>query len=327
MRRLAGRIGIAVCGVLLLVAGIAAALRRRPSRTIPGRRCRGSSPASSHLRFRRATSPSRTTGRGRAATPARPSVPAIAACHRAGGGRVVVPPGEFASGPIHLLSNVNLHVSTGATIRFSTRPRALTCPSVLTRWEGVELMNYSPLVYAYEQENIAVTGEGTLDGQAGARALVAVETRRRPQPARSRTATASSARPRRACRWPSASTAPGHYLRPQFIQPYRCRNVLIEGVTIRNAPMWVIHPVLSTNVTVRGVHGRLARAQQRRLQPGVLGRRADRGRACSTPATTASPSSRAATRTGGGWPRPPSASWSAAAACGPDTAASPSAAR
>jgi len=45
----------------------------------------------------------------------------------------------------------------------------------------------------------------------------------------------------------------GHLLRPNFIQPYRCRNLLIEGITIRNSPMWEIHPVLSTNVIVRGV--------------------------------------------------------------------------
>ncbi|HET8646583.1 MAG TPA: glycosyl hydrolase family 28-related protein, partial [Vicinamibacteria bacterium] len=89
---------------------------------------------------------------------------AVAACHRAGGGRVVVPAGEFLTGPIHLRSNVNLHLLAGATLRFSRDPAAYL-PPVLTRWEGVELMNYSPLVYAYGQENIAVTGAGTLDGQ------------------------------------------------------------------------------------------------------------------------------------------------------------------
>jgi hypothetical protein len=92
---------------------------------------------------------------------------AIEACHRAGGGRVLVPPGDYLSGPIHLRSNVNLHVSAGATVRFSRNPDDYL-PAVLTRWEGVELMNYSPLVYALDQENVAVTGQGTLDGQADA---------------------------------------------------------------------------------------------------------------------------------------------------------------
>src|SRR5260221_3189851 len=85
---------------------------------------------------------------------------AIAACHAAKGGRVVVPAGEFVTGAIHLKSNVNLHVSLGGTVRFthdSTR-----YPLVFTRWEGIELMNFSPFIYAFEQENIAITGQGTI---------------------------------------------------------------------------------------------------------------------------------------------------------------------
>jgi polygalacturonase len=89
---------------------------------------------------------------------------AIGEANRAGGGRVVVPEGVFLTGAIHLKSNVNLHVAKGATIRFSPDPKQY--PNVLTRFEGMECMNYSPFVYAFEQRNIAVTGAGTLDGQA-----------------------------------------------------------------------------------------------------------------------------------------------------------------
>ena len=101
-------------------------------------------------------------------TDCRPAISqAIAACHEAGGGRVVVPAGEWlVRGPIHLRSNVNLHLEEGATIRFSTEPSDYL-PPVLTRFEGNEVMNYSPLIYAFDQENIAITGKGTLDGQAG----------------------------------------------------------------------------------------------------------------------------------------------------------------
>src|SRR4051812_11564880 len=88
---------------------------------------------------------------------------AIEACSKAGGGRVLVPTGEFLTGAVHLLSNVELHVSEGATLRFDTNPASY--PIVFTRWEGMELMNYSPLVYARRQKNIAITGKGTLDGQ------------------------------------------------------------------------------------------------------------------------------------------------------------------
>ena len=89
---------------------------------------------------------------------------AIEECAKKGGGRVVVPAGEFLTGAIHLKSNVNLHVSKGATVKFSTDPKDYL-PIVHTRWEGMELMHISPLIYAYEQTNIAITGEGTLDGQ------------------------------------------------------------------------------------------------------------------------------------------------------------------
>jgi polygalacturonase len=179
---------------------------------------------------------------------------AVDACAAAGGGRVVVPAGRFATGPIHLKSNVNLHVAKDATLLFSTDP-ARYLPAVLTRWEGMEMMGYSPLVYAFEQTNVAVSGEGTLDGQASdANWWPWKGTRGKREgtqtPARERLMDAVEKRVPVAQRL----FADGSYLRPQFIQPFRCRNVLIEGVTIRNSPMWEVHPVLCTNVTVRKLH-------------------------------------------------------------------------
>jgi polygalacturonase len=179
---------------------------------------------------------------------------AIEACHAAGGGRVVVPAGVFHTGAIHLLSNVNLHLAEGATLKFSADP-AKYLPVVFTRFEGTECMNYSPLIYAFEQENIAVTGAGTLDGSASDENWWAWA-RKGPKgedaPAR--------ADIRRLLDYGERGTpvrervfGQGHFLRPNFIQPYRSRNVLIEGVRIVDSPMWEIHPVLSSNVTVRGV--------------------------------------------------------------------------
>ena len=89
---------------------------------------------------------------------------AIAACSRRGG-HVIVPAGTFFTGAIHLLSNVDLHLEQGSVILFSQDPNAYL-PVVFTRWQGVELMNYSPPVYSYGQHNIAITGQGTLNGQA-----------------------------------------------------------------------------------------------------------------------------------------------------------------
>src|SRR4030095_593490 len=91
---------------------------------------------------------------------------AIDAAHSAGGGRVIVPEGVFLTGALHLKSDVNLVVPKGATVRFNPDPRLY--PVVLTRFEGMECMNFSPFVYALDQQNIAITGSGTLDGQANA---------------------------------------------------------------------------------------------------------------------------------------------------------------
>ena len=170
---------------------------------------------------------------------------AIAACSNAGGGRVVIPAGEFLTGPIHLKSRVNLYVSQGAVLKFVTDPRKYL-PVVYTRWEGTELMNYSPLIYAFEQEDIAVTGPGTLDGQAD-------ETHWWPW---RRTTARQTLMDMGAKGTPVSERVfgEGFNLRPNFIQPYRCKNVLIEGITIHNSPMWELHPVLCTNVTVRGVN-------------------------------------------------------------------------
>ena len=171
---------------------------------------------------------------------------AIAACHAAGGGRVVVAGGVFLTGAIHLESDVNLFVAEGATLKFSPDP-AKFLPVVFTRFEGTECMNYSPLIYAFEKENVAVTGKGTLDGSASNDTWWALPRTARGSPNQLVQLGARDT--------PVAERifGAGQGLRPNFIQPYRCRNVLIEGVRIFNSPMWEIHPVLSTNVTVRGV--------------------------------------------------------------------------
>lgn len=86
---------------------------------------------------------------------------AINACSKAGGGRVLVPEGEWLTGPIHLKSNVNLYLAENAVLRFTDNPSDYL-PSVMTSWEGMECYNYSPLIYAFECENIAITGKGML---------------------------------------------------------------------------------------------------------------------------------------------------------------------
>jgi polygalacturonase len=182
---------------------------------------------------------------------------AIDECSRKGGGRVVVPAGVFLTGAIHLKSNVNLHVSKDAVIKFSTDAKDYL-PIVHTRWEGMELMHYSPLIYAYEQTNIAITGEGTLDGQGKA-----MFWKWHGNPRYGGDPKVISQRPDRDKLYKMMETGvplrqrifgEGTYLRPQFIQPYKCKNVLIEGVKIIDSPMWEVHPVLCENVIVRKLH-------------------------------------------------------------------------
>lgn len=177
-----------------------------------------------------------------------------------GGGKVVVPQGKWLSqGPIHLRSNINLHLERGAVITFSTDPEHYK-PYVFTRWEGMELMGFSPLIYAFEQKNIAVTGEGTLDGAAAADNWW-------PWKGKWKTAdwgdhaTQNQKYTRNALMQMVEKETPvrervfeQNYLRPPFIQPYRCDNVLIEGITILRSPFWLINPVLCQNVTVSQVH-------------------------------------------------------------------------
>jgi polygalacturonase len=173
---------------------------------------------------------------------------AVKACSEAGGGRVVVPPGIYLTGAIHLKSNVCLHIEKDATLLFSQNPKKYL-PVVFTRFEGVELMNYSPFIYAFEQENIAITGQGTLDGQgnplhwwswAGA-------TQRNDRNSLFQMAEEGVPPEKRIF-------GEGHFLRVNFIQLYRCKNILIEGVSILRSPMWEIHPVLSENITVRNIN-------------------------------------------------------------------------
>lgn len=177
---------------------------------------------------------------------------AVEACSKAGGGRVIVPAGVWYTGAIQLKNGVNLHVAKDATLKFLTDPSKY--PLVFTRWEGVECWNYSPLIYAFEQENIAITGTGTLDGQAAWDNWWGWNDKKKGSPTLQRkdrdqlVAWGESGLPVDQRRF-----GPGHFLRPNFIQPYRCRNVLIEGVTILRSPMWELHPTLCRNVTVRGV--------------------------------------------------------------------------
>lgn len=171
---------------------------------------------------------------------------AIDDCSGTGGGTVLVPKGTWFTGAIHLKSNINLHLEKGSIILFSTNFEDYL-PVVFSRFEGIEYYNYSAPLYTENAFNVAITGEGTLDGQGA----VWWEAMRKWDKTIKRLYRMGDDNV------PVSERVFGTVedsLRPAFIEFMNCHRVLVEGVTIQNGPMWTIHPLYSTNVIVRGVH-------------------------------------------------------------------------
>ncbi|MCP5547209.1 MAG: glycoside hydrolase family 28 protein [Akkermansiaceae bacterium] len=173
---------------------------------------------------------------------------AVQACHDAGGGRVVVPKGRWLTGAVHLRGNVNLHLTEGAELVFSDDPDDYL-PAVRTSWEGMECFNYSPLVYAYDCENLAVTGKGTLHAKMGTWEKWSGRPPAHMEALKKLYHMAAKDVPVEQRRMAEGA----NNLRPHFIQFNRCRNVLVEDVRIRNSPFWTIHPLLCKSVVIRRV--------------------------------------------------------------------------
>ncbi|MCA0163539.1 MULTISPECIES: glycoside hydrolase family 28 protein [Bacillus] len=178
---------------------------------------------------------------------------AIDDAHRLKGGRVLIPEGTFLTGALELKSNVELHLHENAYVAFSQDTRDYL-PLVLTRYEGIELYNYSPLIYAHHAENIAITGAGTLDGRGDEHHWWPWKYGTNGQPSQDRDRQLLFEMAEKRIPVEERVFGEGHYLRSSFIQPYNCQNILIEGVTVKDSPMWQVHPVLSENVIVRGVN-------------------------------------------------------------------------
>ena len=184
---------------------------------------------------------------------------AILECSQNGGGTVLIPKGNFYTGPLTLKSDVNLHLEERATLKFLTDPN-LYYPAVLTRWEGIDCYNARPLIYAYGETNIAITGKGTIDGQGSNETWWPMCGARHYGWKEGMIAQSQGGR-QKLLMW--AETATPVYqrvmsaedgMRPQLINLYGCNTILIEGVTLLNSPFWVIHPLFCESLIVRGVH-------------------------------------------------------------------------
>ena len=191
---------------------------------------------------------------------------AIDKCSAKGGGRVVVPAGQtFLTGAISLKSHVNLHIEEGAVLQFTFEPELY--PIVETSWEGLECFNLSPCVYAFKATDIAVTGKGTIDG-SGSRetwwpwcgaphfgwkeGIVSQKIEARPRLLKD----GEDGVPmydEKGNRTPERVFGPKDGLRPQLVNFNWCERILLEDVTLLRSPFWVIHPLHSTDITVRRV--------------------------------------------------------------------------
>ncbi|RXG15930.1 glycosyl hydrolase family 28 [Leeuwenhoekiella aestuarii] len=174
---------------------------------------------------------------------------AIDSANASGAGTVVIPEGEWLTGAIHFKSNVNLHLKEGATLLFSGDPQDYL-PAVLSTWEGMECYNYSPLIYAYDCKNVAITGTGILKAKMDIWKVWFARPSGHMQNLKRLYEMASKDIPVEERQMVNDSAN----FRPQFIQFNRCKNVLLENISIENSPFWVIHPYLSSDVTIRNVH-------------------------------------------------------------------------
>ncbi|MCW3788311.1 glycoside hydrolase family 28 protein [Plebeiibacterium sediminum] len=185
--------------------------------------------------------------KGDSVTPNKAAVAkAIKDLNSKGGGTLIFPAGQyFMDGPIHMVSNMDLHIEKGARIFFSSDYNDYL-PVVKTSWEGTFLYNYSPFIYAYNCKNIRITGEGIIDGEAS-------ETWAKWHGLQKKDQLLSREMNHNNTPIDQRIFGEGHYLRPQLIQLYDCKNILVEGVKIEDSPFWCLHLLRCENITVRNI--------------------------------------------------------------------------
>jgi len=175
---------------------------------------------------------------------------AIDAASKAGGGTIYFPAGKYLTGPIHLKSNITILIDAGAELHFSDNFDDYL-PMVESRYEGVDVFSFSPLFYAYKVENIAILGRGLINGH-GQKWWSAAESKNLSQ-GRNKWQMLSDSLNKNIMLPDDAAQTKKGFLRPPFIQPMYCKNILIEGITITNSPFWTINPEFCENVTVHAV--------------------------------------------------------------------------
>lgn len=169
-------------------------------------------------------------------------------------GRVVLPEGVYLSGPVSLPSSSTLVFEEGAVLRFIPDPSLY--PPVYTRWEGVKCFAMHPCVFINESENVTIEGCGTIDGCGAFWWKMLADKRQRgvhaPETKEERMLASLN---------PGYEEQPGggggrecQFLRPPLVQIRKSRNVVIDGIMMKDSPFWTVHPLFSEDVTIRNVH-------------------------------------------------------------------------
>lgn len=179
---------------------------------------------------------------------------AIASIKAAGGGTLYFPPGRYLTGSLALESNLTLHLEAGAELLYSGDPAH--SPLVESRWEGTTAWTPGPLLYAKDKANITLTGRGVIDGQGQNWWWRNTRTPERAEEARPAQQAWFALKDRiEAGLVPTREdfTVAAGYLRPSLVVFHGCRSILVEGLTLRESPMWLLHPIYSEGIVVRGV--------------------------------------------------------------------------
>ena len=199
----------------------------------------------------------------------------IDSCSNSGGGTIIVPAGICLTGPVILKSNINLHLERGAFIQFTKNFDDY--PLIETTYEGEGQYRCISPVYGLNLQNIAITGEGVIDG-AGVAWRPVKKSKLTASQWRELVSSGGVVDKSNNIWWPSEQAMNGaselkrlrlkgkltkedymtvrDFLRPVMISLVSCKNVLLDGVTFQNSPAWNIHPLMCSNLIVRHINVR-----------------------------------------------------------------------
>src|SRR5688572_16942081 len=189
---------------------------------------------------------------------------AIAAMNKKGGGVVLIPAGLWLTGPIVIKSNINLHLANGATLLFT--PDKNEYPLIKANWEGLPQMRNQSPVSATNENNIAITGTGIIDGNGDVWRAVKSDKLTASQ-WKKKIESGGVLSDDKKTWFPSEGFLKGSkmppnpgtispdrdeafyqsikdFLRPNLLLFTSCKNILLEGVTFQNSPAWCLHPLM-----------------------------------------------------------------------------------